>query len=158
MSKFSLCWAVFEDHKYQFKLHVKWKIYLAKRSWSEDCSKSLILNSKVYLRCNRNQWNSRLHDGHWHIYIYSNHMSDTSSGFQHFPASTSGILLTCLHLASRRPFHQTANFTEVQSFSFSKKRHAVGWDFFLICIVGGGVQTGSTRHVGHWMAYCICPG
>jgi hypothetical protein len=24
--------------------------------------------------------------------------------------------------------------------------------------VGGGVQTGSTRHVGHWMAYCTCPG
>jgi hypothetical protein len=30
--------------------------------------------------------------------------------------------------------------------------------FFLIRIVGGGVQAGSTRHVGHWMAYCICPG
>jgi hypothetical protein len=30
--------------------------------------------------------------------------------------------------------------------------------FFLIRIVGGGVQTGSTRHVGHWMAYCNCPG
>jgi hypothetical protein len=24
--------------------------------------------------------------------------------------------------------------------------------------VGGGVKTGSTRHVGHWMAYCSCPG
>jgi hypothetical protein len=23
---------------------------------------------------------------------------------------------------------------------------------------GGGVQAGSTRHVGHWMAYCTCPG
>jgi hypothetical protein len=23
---------------------------------------------------------------------------------------------------------------------------------------GGGVQTGSTRHVGHLMAYCTCPG
>jgi hypothetical protein len=30
--------------------------------------------------------------------------------------------------------------------------------FFLIRIVGGGVQAGSTRHVGHWMAYCTCPG
>jgi hypothetical protein len=30
--------------------------------------------------------------------------------------------------------------------------------FFLICIVGGGVQTGSTRHVGHLLAYCTCPG
>jgi hypothetical protein len=29
--------------------------------------------------------------------------------------------------------------------------------FFLICIVGGGVQTGSTRHVGHLLAYCTCP-
>jgi hypothetical protein len=29
---------------------------------------------------------------------------------------------------------------------------------FLICIVGGGVQTGSTRHVGHSLAYCTCPG
>jgi hypothetical protein len=31
-------------------------------------------------------------------------------------------------------------------------------DFFLICIVGGGVQTGSPRHVGHLLAYCTCPG
>jgi hypothetical protein len=23
---------------------------------------------------------------------------------------------------------------------------------------GGGVQTGATRYVGHWMAYCTCPG
>jgi hypothetical protein len=30
--------------------------------------------------------------------------------------------------------------------------------FFLIGIVGGGIQAGSTRHVGHWMAYCTCPG
>jgi hypothetical protein len=30
--------------------------------------------------------------------------------------------------------------------------------FFLIRIVGGGVQTGSTRHVGHSLAYCTCPG
>jgi hypothetical protein len=29
---------------------------------------------------------------------------------------------------------------------------------FSIRIVWGGVQTGSTRHVGHWMAYCTCPG
>jgi hypothetical protein len=29
---------------------------------------------------------------------------------------------------------------------------------FFFCIVGGGVQTGSTRHVGHLLAYCICPG
>jgi hypothetical protein len=28
---------------------------------------------------------------------------------------------------------------------------------FFIRIVGGGVHTGSTRHVGHWMAYCTCP-
>jgi hypothetical protein len=30
--------------------------------------------------------------------------------------------------------------------------------FFLICILGGGVQPGSTRHVGHLLAYCTCPG
>jgi hypothetical protein len=30
--------------------------------------------------------------------------------------------------------------------------------FFLICIVGGGVQTGSTWHVGHLLAHCTCPG
>jgi hypothetical protein len=29
--------------------------------------------------------------------------------------------------------------------------------FFLICIVGGGVQTGSSRQVGHLLAYCTCP-
>jgi hypothetical protein len=32
------------------------------------------------------------------------------------------------------------------------------WFFFLIRIVGGRVQAGSTRHVGHWMAYFTCPG
>jgi hypothetical protein len=29
---------------------------------------------------------------------------------------------------------------------------------FLIRIVGGGVQTGSTQHIGHLLAYCIFPG
>jgi hypothetical protein len=29
---------------------------------------------------------------------------------------------------------------------------------FKIRIVGGGVQTGSTRHVGHYLPYCTCPG
>jgi hypothetical protein len=35
-----------------------------------------------------------------------------------------------------------------------------GWCnlIFLICIVGGGVQTGPTRQVGHSLAYCTCPG
>jgi hypothetical protein len=37
---------------------------------------------------------------------------------------------------------------------FSDQRNC----FFLIRLVRGGVQTGSTRHVGHWMAYCTCPG
>jgi hypothetical protein len=31
------------------------------------------------------------------------------------------------------------------------------WDEFLR-IVGGGVQTGSTRHRGHLLSYCACPG
>jgi hypothetical protein len=35
---------------------------------------------------------------------------------------------------------------------------ALRFDFFLICVVGGGVQTASTRHVGHSLAYCTCPG
>jgi hypothetical protein len=30
--------------------------------------------------------------------------------------------------------------------------------FFLIRIMWGGIQSGSTRHVGRWMAYCTCPG
>jgi hypothetical protein len=30
--------------------------------------------------------------------------------------------------------------------------------FFLIGIVGGWSPTGSTRHVGHQLAYCTCPG
>jgi hypothetical protein len=29
---------------------------------------------------------------------------------------------------------------------------------FLFGIVGGGVHTGSTRHCGHVLAYCTCPG
>jgi hypothetical protein len=32
------------------------------------------------------------------------------------------------------------------------------WIFFLICIVWDGVQTGSTQHVGHLLAYCTCSG
>jgi hypothetical protein len=34
----------------------------------------------------------------------------------------------------------------------------VKYKVFFFCIVGGGVQTGSTRHVGHLLAYCTCPG
>jgi hypothetical protein len=30
--------------------------------------------------------------------------------------------------------------------------------FFRIVGGGGGIQTGSNRHVGHWMAYCTCLG
>jgi hypothetical protein len=30
--------------------------------------------------------------------------------------------------------------------------------FYLPPIVGGGAQTGSTRYVGHLLAYCTCPG
>jgi hypothetical protein len=29
---------------------------------------------------------------------------------------------------------------------------------YSIEVEGDGVQAGSTRHVGHWMAYCTCPG
>jgi hypothetical protein len=29
--------------------------------------------------------------------------------------------------------------------------------YFPVCIVVGGVQTGSTGHVGHSLAYCACP-
>jgi hypothetical protein len=32
------------------------------------------------------------------------------------------------------------------------------FNFFLIGVLWGGVLAGSTRHVGHWMAYCTCPG
>jgi hypothetical protein len=39
-----------------------------------------------------------------------------------------------------------------------ERAETVHASFFLIRIVGGGVQAGSTRHVGHWMAYCTCPG
>jgi hypothetical protein len=41
-------------------------------------------------------------------------------------------------------FHKSTNFS---SYVF----------FFLICIVGSGVQTGSTRHVGHSLAYLYLP-
>jgi hypothetical protein len=38
---------------------------------------------------------------------------------------------------------------------FFRKNYLI---IFLICIGVGGVQTGSTRHVGHLLAYCTCPG
>jgi hypothetical protein len=37
-------------------------------------------------------------------------------------------------------------------------RTKISPQFFLIRIVGGGVQAGSIRHVGHWMVYCTSPG
>jgi hypothetical protein len=41
-----------------------------------------------------------------------------------------------------------------RGFELHRPRHSSG--IFFIRIVGSG--TGSTRHVGHWMAYCTCPG
>jgi hypothetical protein len=38
------------------------------------------------------------------------------------------------------------------------KLHQYQFYFFLIRIVEGGVHTGSTRHIGHWMTDCTCPG
>jgi hypothetical protein len=34
----------------------------------------------------------------------------------------------------------------------------VGMGCFFLRKVGGGVQTGSTRHRGHLLSYCACPG
>jgi hypothetical protein len=34
----------------------------------------------------------------------------------------------------------------------------VHYSFFFIWKLGGGVHTGSTRHCGHYLAYCTCPG
>jgi hypothetical protein len=52
--------------------------------------------------------------------------------------------------------------TAVQHFTIApppphKEHKEIPGVFFLICIVGGGVQTGSTQHVGHLLSYCICP-
>jgi hypothetical protein len=44
-----------------------------------------------------------------------------------------------------------------QRVSQGRHYHEASGNFFLICIVGGGVQSGSTRHVGHLLAYCTCP-
>jgi hypothetical protein len=42
--------------------------------------------------------------------------------------------------------------------NLTSEGRAIAQVFFLIRIVGGGGQTGSTQHVFHWMAYCTCPG
>jgi hypothetical protein len=46
----------------------------------------------------------------------------------------------------------------IAQFRWERNRFRELLIFFLICIVGGGVQTGSTRHVGHLLAYCTCTG
>jgi hypothetical protein len=46
--------------------------------------------------------------------------------------------------------------TYLNTFKFS---HIISWIFILINSHSGGWSpNGSTRHVGHWMAYCTCPG
>jgi hypothetical protein len=56
----------------------------------------------------------------------------------------------------------TLELPKIENFVVYKKSDCI-WhvfgvvSFFLIRIVGGGVQVGSTRHVGHWMVYCTCP-
>jgi hypothetical protein len=51
-----------------------------------------------------------------------------------------------------------SKFNHQESYPFLVE-HEVGCiNLFLIRIVGGGVQTGPTRHVGHLLAYCTCPG
>jgi hypothetical protein len=36
--------------------------------------------------------------------------------------------------------------------------HTYCFYFLILLIVGGGFQTGSTRHRGHLLSYCACPG
>jgi hypothetical protein len=55
--------------------------------------------------------------------------------------------------------------TKATEFSFNlllRENYWCDWNlsviFFLICIVGGGIRTGSTRHIGHSLACCTCPG
>jgi hypothetical protein len=67
-----------------------------------------------------------------------------------------GYLVNIKELRKLPAFYGSQNFIMV----FIKVRHWT-WpelpEFFLISIVGGGVHTGSTRHVGYWMGYCTCP-
>jgi hypothetical protein len=49
---------------------------------------------------------------------------------------------------------QTAFFNGINVWAVRTHFLVIAWLF----IVWGGVQAGSTRHVGHWMTYCTCPG
>jgi hypothetical protein len=55
-------------------------------------------------------------------------------------------------------FIQPAGCQETRGCPHVSEENIVPNFFFFFCIVGGGVQTGSTRHVGHLLAYCTCPG
>jgi hypothetical protein len=52
----------------------------------------------------------------------------------------------------------TARRATVEVFEPASTRVTYFFFNFLICLMGGGVQTGSTRHVGHLLAYCTYPG
>jgi hypothetical protein len=48
--------------------------------------------------------------------------------------------------------------SEELAFRPRKSSWPPGLHFFLICMVGRGVESRSTRHCGHLMAYCASPG
>jgi hypothetical protein len=56
-----------------------------------------------------------------------------------------------------RRMHEVWNVTRGTFVAFTSR--LVRLFFFFNSYSGGcGVQTGSTRHVGHLLAYCTCPG
>jgi hypothetical protein len=58
-----------------------------------------------------------------------------------------------------RPQSRSGRHGEVNIFDPTGTRTpASRYFFFNLHIVGGGVQTGSTRHRGHLLSYCACPG
>jgi hypothetical protein len=54
-------------------------------------------------------------------------------------------------------FHYNIFPSTMQLIIFPFPSHNMFRPYTTIRILGGGVQIGSTRHVGHWMAYCTCP-
>jgi hypothetical protein len=66
-----------------------------------------------------------------------------------------------MQVASMKKFYacgEPERVTYSCSVSFSTQLYTVRNNITQDSHSGGGVEIGSTRHVGHWMAYCTCSG
>jgi hypothetical protein len=65
----------------------------------------------------------------------------------------------CTNVSSSQTVRSYLHYsTTVLTFEMAQSELIAVSLIFLTSVVGGGVQTGSIRHVGHLLAYFTCPG